>query len=379
MRKTVRENLEGLVRQPGDHPYDGIITEVIGGDYVHVRLAGSERKILSNVLIADHIDKDVLRRGLYCKVDKQYDRSKKGRFILVAILPQVNQGDYAGAGTGIPEAPRVSAAADCETAEWTITWSSVECTYYEIYWASSSDGSGATLLKQIRALETKVAFDPATPPKVYFAVKAIHGVEESNLSAWVTDTAFVSGAPLIAFGDSWLHGDVAADDSARWQVKTALVKESTNHGATYVDDLPASNPPNTWLDALNPTLSGMTYIQVAGQLLLARFQDLTGEKWRGWLYDGSNWLAIDDQTNLPVESYPIWLAADATHILVTCWQDGSLWLHTFNIDLTHAGSYDFGAATLAEVEARTRYLFPVIAAPGEWYVAGNFAQVPGGI
>lgn len=379
MRKTARENLEGIVRRVGDHPYDGIITEVIGGDYVHVRLAGSERKILTNVLIADHIDKDVLRRGLYCKVGMQYDRAKKGRFLLTDILPQVNQGDYAGAGTGIPESPRVSVSADCDAAEWTVTWSAVECTYYEVYWAASSDGSGATMLKQTRDTQATVAFDPADPPKVFFAVKAVHGVEESTIDRWVTDTAFVSGAALVAFGDSWLHGDGDPSDSTRWQVKTALVKESTNHGATWRDDLPATNPGNDWSDAMAPTFSGLTYIQVVDNLRLARFQDLTASKWRGWIYSGSAWTPTANPLSLPAESYPIWMDADATHVLVTCWQDGNLWLHVLDTGLTYVAGYDFGAATLAEVQARTRYLFPVIAGPDEWYAAGNFAQIPGGV
>lgn len=375
MKKTVGENLEGLVRKPGDHPYDGIITEVLGGDYVHVRLAGSERKILSNVLLADHIDRQVLKRGLYCKVEKLYDRSKKGRFILTAILPQINRGDYAGAGTGIPEPPQISVSADCETATWSVSWTAVECTYYVLYWSGSADGSGATKLKQTRNREADVPFDQASPPKVFFAVKAIHGVEESNLSAWVTDTSFISNAPLAAFGDSWLHGDVANTDARRRQGTMSQVQNSTNHGVTWLDDLPGSNPPNTWLDSQGPAAADLLYIQVAGDYLLTRWQG-DALKSRGWLWTGADWLAIYDQTNLPVEVYPIWLAADDTTILVSCVADGHLYLLVFDNELAFVAKYDFGEATVGEVEARTKYLFPVIAGPGAWYVAGRFGALP---
>lgn len=377
MRKSVVENLEQLTRKPGDHPYDGRITEV-AGDYVHVRLTGGERKILSNVIIADHISRDVLRRGQFCKVEKLYDRERKGRFILTAILPQIHHADYAGAGTGIPIPPTPSVQADCNAQTWTITWPAVECTYYELYWAANSEGSGATLITQTINRRHDVPFDEASPPKAYFAIKAVHGVNESNLSAWVTDTAFLTGAPLVAFGDGWLHGDVAVDDSQRWKVKNALVKESTNHGGSYVDDFPVTNPPNTWLDDTPvPTFVDLEYFQVLDDYRLARWQNGAGT-YRGWLYDGANWVAIYDQVNLPGECYPIWMDVSPDYVLVTAVADGQLELHVFNAaDLTAHSKHSFGAATIGEVQAKTRYLFPV-AAGADWYVAGNFTQLPGG-
>jgi hypothetical protein len=374
MSKTITQHLEDVVVKPGDHPYDGTITEV-AGDYVHVRLAGGERKILHNVIIADHIDKNVLKAGIFCKVDKLYDRGRKGRFILTDILPQIHYGDYAGAGTGIPLPPTPSAQADCDEQTWHIAWTAVDCTYYELYWSASSDGSGASLLTQTNQRSFDVQFDTASPPKIYFAVKAVHGVSESNISAWVTDTSLISRNPLVAFGDSWLHGDVPSDDSQRRQGASSQIQSSTNHGVNWSNDFPGSDPPNTWLDAVGPTTTDLTYIQVAGDYLLARKQG-DADKWRGWLWNGSDWLAIYDQTNLPVESYPIWMAIDTTTILVTCVADEHLYLLVFDDELAFVAKYDFGEATIAEVEARTKYLFPVIVETDVWYVAGRFGALP---
>jgi hypothetical protein len=394
MKRTKFEYVDQLTRPPGDHAYDGVITAVFD-DHVHVRLAGSPRRVLRDVLIPDLIrqNRKTLRPGLFCKISSRYERDgsqNKQRFILTDILPQFNCTDVAGQGTNIPKPPSyASADASCPDSEWTIRWSEVPgATSYQIFWATNPDGIGPTQIAETSYREHQIAFDTGTPPRVYFAVRAISGVEVGELSAWVTDPEYLLGMPIITFGDDYHHGHITPVSYTRWRVSDGIVQKSLSNGANWLD-IPPGAVANTWGDGTPPTIDDVSFIQVLGNDSFI----VTLGKWEaaGPLQRGSMWLTLDNgglwtecilRSDSQDELMPIWADMNSTYLFVTLWQRkggiNRLKLQRWTLaPFSFLVEFDFGEASLTQVENRTRYLFPV-ADPGTdvWHVAGNFWEIP---
>jgi hypothetical protein len=389
MNPSKTEQLESIVRPTGDHAYDGIIT-AINEDYVQVRLAGSPRKIIPNVIVADHIRKEVLRIGMFCKIGERHDREGKNtRTILTDILPQINYNDYAGKGTGIPKPPIISVSVNCDTQEWLITWSaSPGATYYELYWSTDDEGSGATLITETLQREYDVPFDDDNPPKIYFAVRAISGVNNGELSAWVTDLQYLGSIPLITFGDDENHGTVT-EAGRRYRCFDGLVEMSTNFGGSWEDVTPESVA-DTWSDTPAPTIADVSLAEEDRAYLVGRWENATNER-RGSLWEsddnGDTWTEVPILEAAQDEIWPLWAEYNGAYFLLTVWQDiatvETLDLHVWTLDpLTYDSGHSLGAASAAEVDAKTKYAFPVLdpeligVDDDTWWVAGNFAEVP---
>ena len=257
------EYLERLLRPPKDHPYDGRITEVYDR-YVHVRLAGGgSRRIIKNVLIADHLleRKENIRRGVFCKISNQYQREQSGRWILTDIFPHIIVGDYGGVGTGIPGRPILSVSADCDEESWSISWSAVNfASSYELYWATDDSGSGATLITEQLTRTYDLAFDTETPPKKYFAVRAISGLFEGALSPWTSDPAYLLGGELAIFGDDDNHGTVTPA-GIWWRVQDGVVERSADEGENWADVTPDA-PDDDFSQSPAPGNTDISYTQV---------------------------------------------------------------------------------------------------------------------
>jgi hypothetical protein len=376
--------LEDLFREKADFAYDGTIVAIFP-DVVHVRLAGAPRRILTNVIVADHIDQEVLRVGMFVKLDGLYDRRKsKGRTILTDILPNINYEDYAGKGTGVPPPPIISVSADCDNWLWNISWSAVKpVTYYQLYWSASSDGSAPALLVDTVFREAQVVFDVVVPPKIYFAVRGVSGVNEGELSAWTTDFFYLNSSPLISFGDSYEHGHLTPTGKTRWRVSPGKVEKSTSLGAVWLDVTPATVT-NDWSDSPAPTPADITYFQLLGDdsnlFLLGRWQN-SGGLWRSFLWhstDDLTWTGYSLLQAAETELQAIWAAYDITdsYLLVTFWADDELFIQRWDLPPSFDQNVSLGASTLTEFNARTYYAFPVSNNAGEYLIAGRFQTLP---
>lgn len=182
MNQSAFERIEGLVKRPASMPYDGIVAEVFP-DQVTVRKVANNQ-ILQRVLIADHIDKSKLAKGVPVRLGEHL-----GQPIVLAIFPQL-QGDinYAGKGSVIPNPPTVAVAGT--SAGWLVTWTPVPgADRYRVYRNDTPDETTPDDLEYTPGTSLLVAYES---PYIYFAVRACSGLNESELSAWVTDSV----APL---------------------------------------------------------------------------------------------------------------------------------------------------------------------------------------
>ncbi len=379
----VSEFFENLARGDAPRPsYDGIIVDVFP-DVVNVRLAGAARRVITNVKIADHIRQEVLQKGMFCKVGGQFDRdgNRIGRYILTDILPQINYGDYAGRG-GIPEPPLLVANASCADNSWALEWSAVDgASHYELYWSADSLGTGAELITETVFREYNLGMDIVTPPKIFFAVKALAGLRESDLSAWVTDANFTVSAPLVSFGDDINHGHITSTNRAWWRVSTGKIERSTSQGAAWAN-VTDSSVPNSWGDSPAPLATDLDYIQVFGDdggiYVLANWQNDVNA-WRSWLLtsadEGSTWtwLILDD--SLTTYSKAIWGAVNGTSIAITLGGDDVLQLHIVDVlGFSFNGSQAISNAIESELDLRSEWAFPVTVSDDDnlLFIAGHF-------
>ncbi len=385
-KPTPNEQIEKTTRKAESLNYDGRITEVFD-EYAHVRMAGSNT-IKRNVLIASHIDKELLKPGVFVKLSDVHARTgdRLGKMFVMAVLCQVEFADTEGGGDILPSPPQnITAVANCALGQWEISWDiSLDALFYELYWATNSDGNSAVLLTATTFSFYDVPFDTQDPPKVYFAVKAKNGVSESNLTRWVTDEAYLTAVPIISFGDEYHHGHV--DANIRWRVTDGLVEMSENFGASWSDITPTTSPPDSFGDGA-PGPGALVYTQVFGNAddlyVLASYQT-GGSQERGWFANSVNlgsswtWYALNSLT--PSQLRPIWADFNDTHLLISTWEDDKLYIQQWDyVALTYTAHFDFGDCTISELDNRTLYLFPKVVSDNDavWYAAGRFENLPG--
>ncbi|MCL4295705.1 MAG: hypothetical protein KJ077_08255 [Anaerolineae bacterium] len=177
MNQSAFERIEGLVKRPASMPYDGIVAEVFP-DQVTVRKTANNQ-IMQRVVIADHIDKSKLKKGVPVRLGEHL-----GQPIVLAIFPQL-EGDinYAGKGSVVPAPPTVTVAGTA--AGWLVTWTAVPgADRYRVYRNDDPDETTPDDLDYVTGTTLLVPYES---PYLYFAVRACSGLNESELSAWVTD------------------------------------------------------------------------------------------------------------------------------------------------------------------------------------------------
>ncbi|MFC1975043.1 hypothetical protein ACFLXQ_01435 [Chloroflexota bacterium] len=240
---TKTEHIELLTRTLADFPYDGRIHEIFT-DTVNVKQVGSQR-IIHSVQVPSHINPKKLKLGMPVRLGKS-----AGKSYVADYFPQYDDDDvnYAGKGTIIPNPPQISVTALADG--WHINWLPVDgADRYMVYRNDTPDEATPD--------EVGLAFQPSMiveyeSPYIYFAVKSISGLNESELSAWITDavsppapTSFqaisaVEGHELIisdadaAFTDSGFmcfEIEIADDD---------LGTNSESLGNFYPGDFPVS-------------------------------------------------------------------------------------------------------------------------------------------
>jgi hypothetical protein len=173
-----------------------------------------------------------------------------------------------------------------------------------------------------------------------------------------------------------------------WSVGNGVIKRSLDAGRTWSDKTPVTNPPNTWSDGSAPSVADLSFIQilpdpwVVGRFIaLAAWQN-GSDQWRGWLLvtpdDGATWSWYAPYTGtLPDQLKPIWAAINGASLLTSTWEDRAadkLMLHRRGAaSLSFVAEYDLGTTTLAELDDRTYYAFPVCVLDDDtlWHVAGR--------
>ena len=398
MRKRTIEHVEDQLRTQNllretaqEHALDGTIVNVFDG-YVNVRLKGANRKIITNVMIADHIEQHKLYPSLPCKISRHYERglNRGGRYILVAILPL--QSKTISIPPMVSRAPLCTAKVNCADSTWNLSWTQTEAQSYELWWATDEEGNNAEMIIETVETVADVAFDEGTPPRIYFSVKSITNGVESDFALWVTDFAFLTSPPLVTFGDDENHGHVTPNGT-RWKVYDGKVMKSIDQGASWQEDTPP-DPPNTWSDSPAPTAAVIKYIQVFGDddyiFVLGSWQNGTTQE-RGWMYfndilGGSGWTTLDLRNSSQDEINPIWGDYVAPFVFVTMWQktgateilNAQEW--DFDNPPTHSNDHSLGASTLAQLASREYYAFPELTVDDSslWHLVGRFAENPNG-
>lgn len=181
-----------------------------------------------------------------------------------------------------------------------------------------------------------------------------------------------------------------------WRIDGGDIYRSVDAGETWQNVTPVTSPDNTWSDSPAPSVENLTFVQILPDIwqnkrwfALAGWQN-GSSNWRGWLAvtenDGVSWAWYDltDGGTPPTQVKPVWAAVNGTHVLVTLWEDDAsdtLRLHQRDAsDLTFTADFSMGASTLANLDDRDLFAFPVVVLDDDdrWYVAGRMVD-PGGL
>lgn len=221
------EGIEKLTRQMADFPFDGHIVEVFP-ESVNVKLINSET-IKRNVPIPDHIPFINIRKGVPVKLGNHL-----GQPMLLAIFPQLqNDLNYAGRGSVMPNPPALSVVATRNG--WLLSWPAVPgADRYRVY---RNDTADETTPDDLGYTNQRSMIVPYESPYRYFAVRSISGLNESELSGWMTDstpppvpTGFdveddIQGHRLLM---SSSDAAIADDGFKCWEVQQADSNTGTN-------------------------------------------------------------------------------------------------------------------------------------------------------
>jgi hypothetical protein len=244
MTKTKNEHIELLTRTLADFPYDGRIHEIFT-DTVNVKQVGSQ-KIIHGVQVPSHIDVDKLKLGMPVRLNKS-----AGRPYISDYFPQFDDEDvnYAGQGTIIPNPPQISVTATKDG--WLVSWQAIDGTdHYQVYQNDTPDETTPDEVELTTQRQITIPYDGFPPTYKYFAVKSISGLNESELSAWITDAIpppipdtfqainAVDGHQLVIDGND---ASLSANDFKCWEIEIADDDIGTNSeslGYFYPESFP---------------------------------------------------------------------------------------------------------------------------------------------
>ena len=197
---TIIERLEALLEQQNPVVHDARIVEIFE-ESVTVRLIG-QNEVRTNVTIPGHIDKSMLARGQAVRLGVH-----QGQPILLAVLDNFNDDvNYSGLGYPLPQPPTVVVRARADG--WYLSWAVVSgANRYRIYRNDTPDESSPD---EVGYVSGTSAIVPHELPYIYFGIKSVSGLNESEVSAWVTD----SSAPVAP---AWVSHEYRTDGHfLRW-------------------------------------------------------------------------------------------------------------------------------------------------------------------
>lgn len=177
-RRSAQERIEDLVRQPADFPFDGYIVEIRPG-FVSMKMIGTNR-IKRNVAIPDHIHESDLSKGMPARILDHQNQP-----VLVEVFKNFSElPNYAGKGSVIPNPPRPSVVAG--PSGWELSWPVVAgADKYQVYRNDAPNPNSPDDLGIVFGLSMLVPYELSYR---WFAVRAISGLQVSELSGWVTDS-----------------------------------------------------------------------------------------------------------------------------------------------------------------------------------------------
>lgn len=239
-RKTARERIESLVRVPADFPFDGYIVEIRPG-FVSMKMIGTNR-IKRNVAIPDHISEKTLTKGMPARILDHQNQP-----VLVEVFKNFSElPNYAGKGSVIPNPPRPSVVAGPNG--WELSWPAVEgADKYQVYRNDAPNPNSPDDLGIVFGLTLLIPYELNYK---WFAVRAISGLQESELSAWVTDSEPPSTPNTFSAEDAFLaHRLVVSSTDVSlnhygfkyWEVEvadSALGQNNTSLGFMGLADFP---------------------------------------------------------------------------------------------------------------------------------------------
>lgn len=239
-RQSAQERIESLVRRPADFPFDGYIVEIYPG-FVTMRMVGSN-KIKRGVAIPSHIDPAELTKGMPARL-----LDHENQPVLVEVFKNFSElPNYAGKGSVIPNPPRLGVVAAANG--WIVVWAAVSgADKYRLY---RNDAPNPNSPDDLGIVFNTIITVPYEGNYRWFAAKAISGLQESELSGWVTDSDPPATPNTFAAEDAFLSHRLiisVTDVSLRhygfkyWEVETAdsaLGQNNTSLGYLGPSDFP---------------------------------------------------------------------------------------------------------------------------------------------
>jgi hypothetical protein len=205
---------------------------------------------------------------------------------------------------------------------------------------------------------------------------------DDNAVDWSVRNADLGGADTQDHHgnfDPWWFTPPPAGNGTANPEGAILIKANTGKlfrsdlaGNNWRENTPTIDPPNDWGDSPAPTVADLTFVHLSGDFfsaytyyVLAEWQN-GSSAWRGWLLvtvnNGYSWQWISLYTASNVATRPLWLAVAGLGgwLWLTEWRDGALYLLKYSLPAFGAPTaIDLGSASLAEVDDRTYYAFPV--------------------
>lgn len=185
-------------------------------------------------------------------------------------------------------------------------------------------------------------------------------------------------------------GSVAPDQAIVWTGSGGAIRRETR---TEVSDrTPAEDPPDSWSDDPAPGVEFLSFVQVWSdpfvQSRLYALATWSNENffYRAWLLrsedEGASWEYIDLwDTSAPDKLTALWLAGNATHLLVVTWEErsatGKLWLRRYDIsDGSFVEATEIQECTYEELNDSTYLAYPVTVLDNDdlWYLAGRMGN-----
>jgi hypothetical protein len=181
MNVSAIESIENLIERQPQETLDGRIVEIFE-EAVTVRPVGSDQ-VRTNISIPGHIDKEELSLGQAVRLGIH-----QGQPILLAVLDNfADDANYSGLGTRLPTPPMVWVIGIRDG--WRVNWSAIPgADSYQVYINDTQDGVSPTEVGIFNRTSIVIPYDGDPPTNKYVGVVAISGLNESDASAWVTDS-----------------------------------------------------------------------------------------------------------------------------------------------------------------------------------------------
>ena len=186
------ESIESLKEKPARTELDGVILAIFE-ESATIQIVGSN-EIRSNVALPQHVNSQDLQIGQHVKLGYF-----QGQPIVLAVLDALDEAaNYSGLGYPLPTPPQIHVYAT--QTGWVVEWAAVAgADRYHVYRNDTADSSSPDDLGYITETSLIVPYEA---PFIYFAVATVAGLNESEVSGWVTDDQAAPVPDTFAAGNA---------------------------------------------------------------------------------------------------------------------------------------------------------------------------------